>query len=98
MEHIISIPQENGWNKIFYLYFSEYSMSQRIEVENVCIIDVYKIHDHRYDLKAFFYKKKYITYQKSIRSKKELYRAIQNLLKQNLYQAVQCGREISDVD
>ena len=89
MEYRITIPQENGWNKTFYLYFSEYRMSQRIEVENVCIIDVFKAHDHRYDLKAFFYKKKYITYQENIRSKKELYSAIQNLLQQNLYQAVQ---------
>lgn len=89
MEYRIKIPQENGWNKTFYLYFSEYKKSVRIEDENVCIIDVYKLHDHRYDLKAFFYKKKYITYQENIRSKKELYSAIQNLLQQNLYQAVQ---------
>ena len=85
MYHQISIPDEQGWNHIFTLKFHEWSKYQRFEVKDVCIIDVYKHHDHHYDLKAFFYKKKYINYQENIRSKKELYSAIQILLQENLY-------------
>ena len=89
MYYNLIIPDENGRNYHFNFKFSEYSMSHRYEVKDVCIIDVYKFHDHRYDLKAFFYKKKRITYHENIRSKKELYGAIQNLLQENLYEAVQ---------
>ena len=89
MYYNLTIPDENGMNYHFSINFSEYLMSRRYEVKNVCIIDVYKMNDHRYDLKAFFYKNKRITYQEKIRSKKELYCAIQNLLQENLYQAVQ---------
>ena len=89
MYYYLSIPDEHGMNHHFSFYFNEYYRSRRFEVPNVCIIDVYKIHDHRYDLKTFFYRKKRITYQKNIRSKKELYSAIQNLLQENLYEAVQ---------
>ena len=89
MYYSLRIPDENGVHHYHSLNFYESCMSHRYEVENVCIIDVYKIHDHRYDLKAFFYKKKRITYQENIRSKKELYSAIQNLLQQNLYEPVQ---------
>ena len=89
MYYSLTIPDENGRNLHFSFNFGEYYMSHRYEVKNVCIIDVYKAHDHRYDLKAFFYKKKHITYQENIRSKKELYSAIQKLLQENLYQAVQ---------
>ena len=89
MYYNLTIPDENGRKYHFNFNFSEYSMSHRYEVKDVCIIDVYKFHDHRYDLKAFFYKKKRITYRENIRSKKELYGAIQNLLQENLYEAVQ---------
>ena len=89
MYYQIGIHDEEGSYWIFSLGFNEYNRSKRIEVKNVCIIDVYKFHDHRYDLKAFFYKKKRITYQEQIRSKKELYSAIQKLLKENLDEAVQ---------
>lgn len=89
MYYDLSIQDEKGINHHFNFNFNEYSTSHRYEVTNVCIIDVYKIHDHRYDMKAFFYKKKRITYQENIRSKKELYSAIQNLLQKNLYEAVQ---------
>jgi len=89
MYYQLTIPDENGRNHYFSFNFSGYSTLHRYEVKDVCIIDVNKIHDHRYDFKAFFYKKKYITYQENIRSKRELYSAIQNLLQKNLYQAVQ---------
>ena len=83
------IRNKDGWNHQFSLDFYASKKSIRYEVKDVCIIDVYKFHDHRYDLKAFFYERKYITYQENIRSKKELYSAIQKLLKENLNVAVQ---------
>ncbi len=89
MHYSLSIKSKEGRNQYFSLNFFGIPDSKRIEVYNVCIIDIYKLHDHRYDLKAFFYEKKRITYQENIRSKKELYSAIQNLLQENLYQAVQ---------
>ena len=89
MNKTFYIRNKEGWTHCFYLDFYASRRSVRYEVQDVCIIDVYKAHDHRYDLKAFFYEKKFITYQENIRSKKELYSAIQNLLQQNLYQAVQ---------
>ena len=89
MYYPINILDEENRSWFFSLSFSEYRKNERIEVKNVCIIDIYKAHDHRYDLKAFFYKKRYITYTENIRSKKELYSAIQKLLKENLYDAVQ---------
>jgi hypothetical protein len=89
MYYDIKIPKEDGTRIWFSLNFWGIPDSKRIEVPNVCIISIYKAHDHRYDLKAFFYDKKYIYYQENIRSKKELYSAIQKLLKENLNVAVQ---------
>lgn len=89
MYYSLRIPDKNGVFHWFPFSFGEGRDLRRYEIEDVCIIDVYKLHDHRYDLKAFFYKKKYITYQESIRSKKELYSAVQKLLQQNLYEIVQ---------
>ena len=89
MYYSLSIPDENGMNHHFSFNFGEHRTTTRYEVKNVCIIDVHKAHDHRYDFRAFFYKSKYITYQENIRSKKELYSAIQKLLQELLYQAVQ---------
>ena len=70
MYYSLRIPDKNGVFHWFPFSFGEGRDSRRYEIEDVCIIDVYKLHDHRYDLKAFFYKKKYITYQENIRSKK----------------------------
>ena len=89
MYYDIIIPNKEGINQHYSLNFWGIPDRKRIEVSDVCIIDIYKLHDHRYDLKAFFYKKKRITHKENIRSKKELYSAIQKLLQENLYQAVQ---------
>ena len=89
MYYELSIPNKEGRNQHYSLNFWGIPDSKRIEVRDVCIIDIYKLHDHRYDLKAFFYEKKYITHHENIRSKKELYSAIQKLLQENLYKTVQ---------
>ena len=68
----------------FLLKYSEYSKSSCIYVKDVCQIDIHKYHDHRYDIKCFFYKNRYIYYRECIPTKKELYSAIQKLLEENL--------------
>ena len=84
MYDYISIPQKDGGIINYHFSFSDYSRSSTVYVPDVVIIKVYKFHDHRYDLKCFFYEKKYIYYQESIRSKKELHNVVQKLLKENL--------------
>lgn len=84
MYDYISIPQKDGRIINYHFSFSDYSRSATIFVPDVVIIKAYKVHDHRYDLKCFFYEKKYIYYQESIRSKKELHNVVQTLLKENL--------------
>lgn len=84
MNFEIQIPCEDGssyW--CFSLDFS-YKNYKTIYVKNVCIIDIIKYHNHRYDIKGFFYPTKYIYYRECIGSKKELYHLILNLLKENL--------------
>lgn len=69
-------------NWLYYiLQFSDY---QRIDVDGVVIFDVHKIHNHRYDLQAFFYANKVIVSLRSYSSKKELHGAMQKLLKEYL--------------
>jgi len=89
MYYGLNIPDKEGLYHHHGLNFYGYPARKHIEVKDVCIIDIYKAHDHRYDLKAFFYDEKYIYYQENIRSKKELYSAIQKLLQENLNVAVQ---------
>lgn len=58
---------------------------QRVEYPNICIIDIFKIHNHRYEMHAFFYESKLIIPTNVFTTKLELYGAIQNLLQQELY-------------
>ena len=79
----IHIPDFEGFTHYFDLSFCgvEY---KRMEVENVCVIDDFKCHDHRYDIKCIFYPTKYIYYRECIGTKKGLYDVIQKLLQENL--------------
>ena len=76
------LDENNVWN-CFNLRFTN-SRNKFIRVKNMCVIDIYKSHDHRYDIQCFFYKNEYIYYRECIPSKKELYSAIQKLLEENL--------------
>ena len=89
MYYGLRIPNKEGIYYYHSLNLYGYPARENIEVKDVCIIEIYKAHDHRYDLKAFFYDKKHIYYEENIRSKKELYSAIQKLLQENLNVAVQ---------
>lgn len=59
--------------------------SQRIEIKNELIIDIFKIHNHKYCFRAFFYNSKRIYSMYYCDSKLKLYSAVQNLLKEELY-------------
>lgn len=77
------IPDEHGIRHGYLLNFTQYSMNKYIEVDNVCIISIYKYNDHRYDVKCFFYKTKYIYYRDHIFSKKEMCSLLQDLVYKN---------------
>ena len=84
----IYIKDKKGLVHVFYLNFCT-SKFKMIEVENVCVIYLSKWHNHRYDIKCFFYKTKYIYYRECIGTLKELYDVVQTLLQENLYSAIQ---------
>lgn len=56
----------------------------RIDREGVVVLDITKYHNHRYDLQGFFYAKKVIVGPYSYRTKKELFAAVQNFLREYL--------------
>ena len=55
----------------------------RFQEQDLFIIDIHKYHSHRYDIKCFFYKEKYIYYRERITTIKELFDVIQKLLIDN---------------
>lgn len=62
---------------------------QKIVVEGVVVFDIYKHHDHRYDLDAFFYASKRIVSGRIYTTKSKLHGAIQKLLQEELNVDVQ---------
>lgn len=80
----IHIPCEDGSSYWCYNLEFLYDNCKRMDVKNVCIIDIFKYHNHRYDIQCFFYKTKRIYYRERIGTKKELYYVIQKLLEENL--------------
>lgn len=85
----IRIPDKNGVIKCFTFNFcnmprmySNIVYWDVIKVDEVCVIEVCKLHNHRYDLRAFFYRRQRIFYQENINTLKELYDVIQKLLKE----------------
>lgn len=69
---------------IFRYDLLPYGNSQRIDCDGIVIFDIWKVHNHHYQLQAFFYKSKVIISYGRFGSKKELYGAIQNLLQEYL--------------
>lgn len=84
----IYIKDKKGLTHVFYLKFY-ISNKIKIKVDNVCVINIYKFHNHRYDLKCFFFDNDYIYYNECISTIKKLYDIIQSLLQENLYGAIQ---------
>ena len=88
MNKTIYIRDNTGYLHYYKINFCT-SNFKKIEVENVCIIYLSKYHNHRYDLKCFFYETKYIYYEECIYTLKELHNVIQKLLYENLNSAMQ---------
>ena len=85
MPKYLTIPTEDGTEHYYDIRFNEYRKSKRIQIENVCIIEAYKFHDHCYSLKAFSYKDKRIFYAEQLNSKKKLVEQIELFLKGHVY-------------
>ena len=87
MRLAVTVPDgEHNW---LYLILPGCSDSQQIVVEGVVVLYIWKIHNHRYDLSAFFYASKRIVSRCSFVSKAKLHGAIQKLLQEELYDVVQ---------
>ena len=85
MQNYLIIPDQDGTKHYYQLSFTEDHRALRIYLENVCVIDIYKNHDHNYDFKYFFYKTKRIGYLDHVPSKKELHKQLELILKNHLY-------------
>ena len=83
MNFDILIPETDGSYYCFNLRFGD-SGYKGIDVENICVIDLFKYHNHWYSLKAFFYGTKRIYSYDRIGTKRELYDVVQKILKENL--------------
>ena len=81
MNYTVNIPKDGSF-MVWRLL--PHGGSQRIDCEGVVIFDLWKVHDHRYCLQAFFYRRKVLIGYGCFGSKKELYGAIQNLLQKYL--------------
>ena len=83
MKHIILIPAKEGnshWH--FELRFKS-NRWYDMDVKDVCVMHARKDHDHAYYLEYFFYDTCNLGFQ-NYTSKKELFGAIQKLLKENI--------------
>ena len=85
MVKYLTIPSKEGIKHYYDIKFNEYRKRTRIYLEDVCIIEAYKFHDHNYMIKAFSYKDKYIFYADHINSKKKLIEQIELFLKNSIY-------------
>ena len=81
MDLTVSIPYDGVSYRYPLLRSADF---QRIELSGVVILDIFKIHNHRYELFGFFYRQKIILGPSVYSSKKGLYGAIQKFLQQYL--------------
>ena len=83
MKHKILIPNKRREAYWEYNLTFKYSKYLKIHVEQVCLFFIIKNHDHSYYFEYFFYDTLKIGHN-TYNSKKELYSAIQKLLKENV--------------
>ena len=81
MRYVIQIPHDGS---LWCYPLLECGNYESIDLEGVVFMQICKIHDHRYDLQAFFYRTKHIHSCQSYGTKKELYGAIQKLQQEYL--------------
>ena len=83
MNHIILIPQkDSNCHSQFSLDFN-LGKWENLCVKDVCVMHARKDHNHAYFLEYFFYDTCNLGFQ-TFTSKKELFCAIQKLLKENI--------------
>ena len=85
MVKYLTIPSKDGIKHYYEIKFNEFCKNRRIFLEDVCIIETYKFHDHDYSLKVFSYKSRYIGCVDKINSKKKLIEQIELFLKHHIY-------------
>ena len=85
MVKYLTIPNKDGIKHYYDIKFNEYHKSRRIFLEDVCIIEAYKFHDHDYTIRVFSYKSRYIGHVDKIKSKKELINQVELFLKYHVY-------------
>ena len=78
----VSVKIGENRYRSFFLQFAHHTF-EVIDVDGVCYIECYKIHDHLYRVYCFFYKNKIID-RMEFRGLKEMCGAIQKLLDENL--------------
>lgn len=81
MRLVIDIPHDGTIYRYFLFDNCDF---QVIDFPNVVILEITKVHDHRYVLCGFFYRTKVILRPCSYGTKKKLYDAIQKLLQEYL--------------
>lgn len=83
MKHIILIPKKDS--NCHYQFSLDFYRSkwESLSVKDVCVIKARKDHNHAYYLEYFFYDTCLLGFM-NFTSKKELFGAIQKLLKENI--------------
>ena len=81
MRYVIQVPRGDVYF-CYPLYLS--SGFQRIDCDGVVILDICKVHNHKYVVCGFFYRQKIILSNRVFTTKKELYGAIQKFLQEYL--------------
>ena len=85
----LSITVPRGAENWYFTILPNGRSFQKIVVEGVVVLDIFKRHNHRYDLDAFFYASKHIVSGYTFTTKSKLYGAIQKLLQEELNVDVQ---------
>ena len=86
-QNFINIYDKNtGKTHSFYIAFTKYDKYLRIYIPDVCVIYIYKIRDHCYHVRGFFYKYKFIYTEDNIKSKKDLIRHLNMVIQKNIYE------------
>ena len=84
-EFFVTTPK----GKIYSLCFCFVDFSFNvIDIPDVIFLQVYKVHNHLYDVRYFLYEKRYI-WTTSFKTFKEMYLEVQKILKEDLHCAIQ---------
>ena len=83
MKNDILIPKKGEKYSFCHFSLNFFNKWESMYVKDVCLINARKDHNHAYYLEYFFYDTLALGF-KTFTSKKELHRAIQKLIKENI--------------